>query len=175
MCARTQARARWHLFGLLLWLVRRPLLRNVPFPHPAVGKVEQWLTQADMMVGNGALSKKHLARAKASNAFTVKNLMDLRWIRDRLGWRLAFLEDSLMEGMMLARDSKKIPPRLPAETSEEAKKEAQLAMAKGQREEAVRSLLGPQGGLTHLRADLVRLAHLLHLEVGSKDTIDVLQ
>jgi hypothetical protein len=31
-------------------------------------------------------------------------------------------------------------------------------MAKGQQEEAVRSLLGPQGGLTHLQADLVRLA-----------------
>ena len=88
---------------------------------------------------------------------------------------MAFLEDPLMEGMLLARDSKKISARLRAEASEEAKKEAQQAMAKGEQEEMVRSLLGPRGGLPHLRGDLVRLAHLLHLEVGAKDTIDMLK
>ena len=175
MAARIRERAKWHLSGLLLWLVRRPSLRYVPFPYPSVGNVTQWLTQAEMMVANGALPKKSMEKGKTAQVFTVQNLTELRWFRDRLGWRAAFLEDPLMEGMLLARDSKKISARLRDEASEEARKEAQQAMARGAQEEAVRSLLGPRGGLPHLRGDLVKLAHLLHLEVGSKDTIDDLK
>jgi hypothetical protein len=128
-----------------------------------------------MMAGNGAWPKRHLARAKDMKAFNAQNLKDLRWLRDRVGWHLAFVEDHLMEGMLLARHSRKIAAQVKAEAAAESKMEAKKAMEQGRQEEAVRALLGPRGGLPHLRTDLVKLAHLLHLEVGEKDTIEILK
>ena len=43
------------------------------------------------------------------------------------------------------------------------------------REQLARQLIGPRGGLSTLKDDLIRLAHLLHVEVESNDTVPKLQ
>ena len=127
------------------------------------------------MVENGAMARRHLTRAKDGKVFTAQNLKDLRWLRDRVSWNHAFAEDRLMEGMLLARHSRKVAAQVKAEAAAESKLEAKKAMEQGRQEEAVRTLIGPRGGLPHLRPDLVKLAHLLHLEVGDRDTIEILK
>lgn len=162
MFRRIGVRALWHAHGLLLWLLRRPWLRYVPYPYPSVGSVDQWELQCDLMVANHALSKKHLIRARQIRVFTARNLQEARWFRDRVGWDHAFVEDPLLEGMLLARSSKRVTAKLRAAALAESKQEAERLVQKGQSEEAVRSILGPRGGLPSLKSDLVKLCHLLH-------------
>lgn len=52
---------------------------------------------------------------------------------------------------------------------------ARKELEKGNQEEMVRQLVGPRGGLPSLKADLVRLATLLHVQVDPKDTVDQLK
>ena len=80
MCLRLFDRARWHVHGLLLWLLQRPSLRYVPFPYPSVKTVDQWNLQADQMVLSRAASHRHVLRARQARAFTAKNLQDLIWL-----------------------------------------------------------------------------------------------
>ena len=156
-------------------MLRRPSLRYVPYPYPSVGNTDQWMLQAEMMAENHGLSKRHLAGAKQLQAFTAQNLADARWLRDRLGWEHSFVEDSMLQGMLLARSSKKVAAKIKAAALAESQKEAEKIAAQGKQEEAVRSLLGPRGGLPSLKGDLIKLCHLLHLDVVSNDTVETLK
>lgn len=81
----------------------------------------------------------------------------------------------MLQGMLLARSSKKIAAKVKAAALAESQLEAEKLTAQGKRDEAVRSLLGPRGGLPALKADLVKLCHLLHLEVKPDDTVDTMK
>lgn len=175
MVIRAQTRARWHVQGMLLWLLRQSQLRFLPYPYPAVSNVQQWRQQAELMVRNGALSRKHVSKAEKAEAFSITNLAHCRWLRDRMGWRHAFVEDPMMEGMLLARSTKGSTLRLKQQVLQEAQREAKKAEESGEREQMVRQFLGPRGGLPSLRGDLIKLAALLHIPVEAKVTVEQLK
>eukprot|EP00435_Cladocopium_sp_Y103_P020437 s757_g5.t1 len=156
--------------GLLLWLLQRPTLRWVPMPYPSVSSIEQWKAQADNMVINGSLAKRHMTRALQVGAFNAQNLKDATHLRNRLGFEMAFMEDPLLAGMLAARSARGISHQIQALAIKEAKAEAKKAKDSGRQQTAVRELVGPRGGLPTLRQDLLKLAALLHLEVSEKDT-----
>ena len=101
MYLRIVARAVWHARGILLWLLQRHSLRFVPLPYTFWATVESWKEPA------GTLA--HLKRIPAAwvkkGTFTAVNLAEAAWLRDRLGLRLAFLEDPHLDGMLAARRS----------------------------------------------------------------------
>lgn len=160
---------------MLLWLLQRPYLRYVPFPYPSVNTVQQWLLQSDQMVESKALPKRHANRAKKDGTFTMANLAELSWLRNRLGLRLAFVEDPMVIGMMAARQMKGAAASMKRAVIEDAKAEAKKLAHEGRTQEAIRSMIGPRGGLPTLKADLLRLAALLHVEVNEKQTVDQLR
>ena len=170
LLGRIAVRAAWHIQGLLLWLLQRPALRWVPLPYPSVDNVEQWKSQADNMVMNGSLSKRHLVRARQVGAFNAQNLMDATHLRNRLGFEMSFMEDPLLAGMLAARSAKGVSHRIRAIALQEAKAEARKIKDSGRQREAVRELVGPRGGLPTLRQDLLKLAAILHVDIGEKDT-----
>ena len=156
---RLRARAQWHIGGVLLWLLQRPSLRYVPLPFPSVSTVAAWKLQAENMVQRGTLARRHHERALPS--LTASRLVEASWLRDRLGLRLSFLEDPLVDGMLAAGASTGRGKSLKA-----------AVLRKLGRDEAVKSFLGPKGGLPTLKA---KLATLLHVEAEAKDTVDSLK
>ena len=64
--------------------------------------------------------------------------------------------------MMAARQTKGAVSSLRKAAVAEAQEQAQQAEKEGKRVEALRTLIGPKGGLPTLKADLLRLASLLH-------------
>lgn len=172
MCLRLVDRARWHIHGLLLWLLQRPSLRYAPFPYPTVQTVSQWELQAEQMGASGALSRNHASRARQAHAYNATNLEKLTWLRNRVGLQLAFLEDGLLTGMLAARAQRGTAQTLRRAAIAEAHREANRLAEQGQTETAIRQLIGPRGGLPHLKQDLLKLAALLHVEVPEKATIE---
>ncbi|CAJ1376426.1 unnamed protein product [Effrenium voratum] len=170
--SRLRSRALWHVHGMLLWLLQRPALRYVPFPYPSVGTVSQWKMQAEQMVSLRCLPQRHVDRALRHGSFTMKNLADATWLRNRLGIKHSFMENPLLEGMLAARASKGLASKMKREAMAEAQKQADLEIAEGKQEEAARALLGPRGGLPSLRADLLRLAALLRVPIPEKATVE---
>lgn len=168
---RMAARASWHIRGLLLWLLQRPGLRWVPLPYPAIGNVQQWRAQAESMCASKVLPKRHYVRALQHGMFTAQNLADAVFLRNRMGFELAFLEDPLLMGMLAARAGSGMAQKIRAEAHKEAKAEAEEARRDGRQQAAVRELIGPRGGLPTLRKDLLKLAALLHVTVEEKDTV----
>ena len=61
---------------------------------------------------------------------------------------------------------------LKAAVMQEKLKEAKADAERLGREEAVRTMLGPRGGLPTLKADFLKLAALLHVPTAEKDTVD---
>lgn len=175
MVLRLGHRAVWHVRGMLLWLLQRPYLRYAPFPYPSVSTVSQWQLQAEQMVASGALSKRHLERGRQQGVFKVGPLSELCWFRNRMGIHLSFLEDPMLIGMMAARQMKGAASNLRREAVKEAKAAAKQLESEGRQAEAVRSLIGPKGGLPTLKGDLVKLASLLHIEVHEKMTVEQLK
>ena len=165
LLVRMLLRSRWHVQGLLLWLLQRPYLRYVPYPYPSVKTVEQWQLQADQMAVAKSASRRHVTRALQLKAFTAKNLQELTWLRGRVGLRQAFLEDTMLTGMLAARAQRGTAAYLRKAAIAEAKAEADKLKADGKKQEALRQLVGPRGGLPTLRADLLRLAALLHVQL----------
>lgn len=137
MCLRLFARARWHVQGLLLWLLQRPSLRYVPLPYPSTTTVDQWKEQCWEMVKSKGASQRHVARAHQAGAFNAKNLNDATWLRNRLGLRSAFLEDGLLPGMLAARANRGTASNLRRAALEEAQQEAEAARQKGQQQDAL--------------------------------------
>eukprot|EP00439_Symbiodinium_sp_Y106_P055911 s2181_g7.t2 len=176
MCLRLLERNVWHFAGLLLWLLQRPLLRYVPLPYSNTRSLEEWKEQAEAMVKQGAWPRRHYRTALMQGKFEDVGLMkDAGYLRDRLGIKLAFLEDPMLPGMLAARYTKGVKAAIQSQMVDRLRKEAAEKKAKGEELMAARSLLGPKGGLPSLKQDLLRLAVLLHVEVQSNDTVDKLK
>lgn len=168
-------RQRWHWHGLLLWLLQRAYLRFLPFPYPSISSVDQWKSQAQSMMESGAFFQPHYNKGFQLGRYTAANLREMSFFRDRVGWKDAFLEDGMLTGLLAARGVRGQSSRLKAVVLAEAKEEASKKKSQMDRDMAARQLVGPRGGLPSLRADLVKLAVLLHQEVGAKDTVAQLQ
>lgn len=169
-------RNNWHFQGLLLWLHARSGLRYLPFPYPSVSSPAQWKLQAEAMVSQGALPMYHFKKAVALNRFTAGNLKELALYRNRLGLKLSFLEDRVLEGMLAAKAMKGQGRLLKAIAVQEAQQLADQARSVAEKEMMARTLLGPRGGLPKLRQDLIKLAVLLNVDFDdSRDSVAVLQ
>ena len=83
----------------------------------------------------------------------------------------AFVEDPILLGMLAVRRG---PPTTARIRNQVAEAQAQAALEEDKLK-AARALLGPRHGLPTLRADLLRLAALLHVVVEDKDTVDKLK
>ena len=152
-------RARWSYKGVLLWFVRQPGLRFLPWPYPSVSSVAQWRTQAEAMIESRCYPRKWLVRA----SFTASNLSLLAWGRGGVGllWpsaRIRFKFGWHADG-----------PTTP--WKDDATQECCLeggGREAGHREGPSQgTLLGPRGGLpTLVKGDLVKLAQLLRTEVS---------
>ncbi|OLP96995.1 Major facilitator superfamily domain-containing protein 6 [Symbiodinium microadriaticum] len=129
--------------------------------------------QAESMVKNGALPRRHYRRALLDNLFdNLELLKDGAYLRDRLGIRLAFLEDPMLDGMLAAKATRGTRDAIQNQLVDKLKREAAEKHEKGEALKAARRLLGPRGGLPTLKGDLLRLAVLLNVEVGSTETVD---
>lgn len=175
MWSRMRRRAEWHIQGVMLWLLQRPWLRFVPMPYPSISNVPQWKLQAESMVSNKCLPLAHYRKAISADRFNAGNLNAAAWLRNRLGTKLAFLEDPIVEGMLAAKAAKGANTRLRAAQRQQAQEEAAQAVKEGRELEAVRSLIGPRGGLPALKQDLLRLAALCHVELKGDETVDKLK
>ena len=177
LIVRLRAKARWRAHGLLLWLYPRPHLRYAPLPYPSISHTQQWEQQSVSMWRQKprALPQQHHQRAIHYKAFTTQNLHDLSQFRNRLGLEFAFVEDRLLQGMMVGRSVKGMNQQLKREAIKEAQAEAVEMTKKGEQLEAVRSLIGPCGGLPSLKADLVKLAALFNIPVEAKMTNEELK
>ncbi|CAE7718191.1 pgsA [Symbiodinium sp. CCMP2592] len=166
----------WHFGGIFLWLLQRPGVRFAPLPYASIQSSEQWREQAEQMVKNGAWPRRHFRKAVLNGLFEDMSVMKACcYLRDRLGVRLAFLEDPMLEGMLAARSSKGVKAAIHNQLVKKLKEEAAAKAAQGEEMTAARQLLGPRGGLPTLKEDLLRLATLLRVEVASNDTVDKLK
>ena len=173
MCLRLLERNVWHFAGLLLWLLQRPLLRYVPLPYSNTRSPSAWKEQAEAMVRSGGLSRRHFRAAALQNKFEDLGLLkDAGYLRDRLGIRLAFLEDPMLDGMLAARHTKGVRAAIHSQLVDKLKAEAAAKSSREEQLTAARALLGPKGGLPTLKQDLLRLATLLHVEVSAQDTVE---
>lgn len=166
-------RALWAAQGVLLWLARRPQLRWAPLPWPSVETLPQWRLQAEAMVSHRSLPRRHLERGREH--FNAKALAELTWLRNRIGLKMAFLEDPLLEGMLAARANRGARNKIKTMIFQEEQAKAREIEAAGDRHQAARQLIGPRGRLPSLKADLVRLATLLHVNLDGKETIEILK
>ena len=166
----------WHAKGILLWVVQRSCLRYVPFPYPSVSTCEAWKEQANKMAfKDGCLSQRHLERAAITNAFTAANLADCIWLRNRIGLKVAFVEDPLLEGMMAARSNRGTAAQVRKEAFAEAQRQARVLASQDKLKSAARELLGPKGGLPTLKKDLIKLAAFLEQPINEKATVEELK
>ena len=172
---RMMARRVWHDQSLLLWLQSRSYLHYLPFPYPSIETPEQWQVQAHAQFQAGTILGKHYHIAEYKNLFTSRNLQELSQFRNRVGWRLAFAEDPVLDGLMAARSHRGQASRLKQAAIQEIKKQADKDAEKAGRVVALRELIGPRGGLPTLKSDLIKLAHLLDVEIGEKDTIPIIK
>ena len=110
---------------------------------------------------------------KAENLghFTMGNLQDAIWLRNRMGLQQALLEDPLLTGILAGRSVKGLSAKVKQESIAEAKAHAAQAHREGTLEEQARALIGPRGGMPHLRQDLVKLAALLRVPLEEKMTV----
>lgn len=122
-----------------------------------------------------AIPQQHHQRAIHFQAYSTQNLHELSQFRNRLGLEFAFVEDNLLQGMLAARSGKGIKQQLKKEAMKEAQAAAAEATQKGEQVEAVRSLIGPRGGLPSLKSDLLKLAALLMIPVDTKMTNEELK
>ncbi|CAE7888862.1 unnamed protein product [Symbiodinium sp. KB8] len=151
-------RREWHYEGLRLWLVKRPSLRWLPVPYPAVSTV------GEAMMNGGILPRRWGDRM----FFAPASLVSLTWFRSRAGLEFCFLEDPMVSGMLAARFQK---GRFTAMKNQAARAEAAEVAKNQDRLKAARQLIGPRGGLPVLKADLIKLATLLHIEVSDQDKV----
>ena len=174
MLLKAQHRAMWHIQGLLLWLVQRPGLRFLPWPYPSVKSCEEWQAQLEVMRADSIWPRRHLRLA--ASRMTLSRLGECLHLRDRVGFKLAFLEDGRMFSMVgnLSgfRGQKVAVSRA---LQHQAQEEARAKLADGQRDQCVKELIGPRGGLPSLKADLLKLATLLHVPVLETDRVEDLK
>ena len=155
--------------------MQQPSIRFLPLPYPATTSVEQWVKQTKEMVAKKLMVGKHGKHVLNQNLCTARNFHDCRTLASRLGWRTAFLEDPLLEGLLAARASKGQSARIQQAVIAEAKTELTKLDTKKDREEAVRQLIGPQGGVPTLKNDLLRLGTLLRLDLDPNLKVEELK
>jgi len=158
-----------------LWLVQRPSLRWLPLPYPSVATPEAWLEQAQKQAKDKVQSFRHVDKAWRQGKFNLKNLGDCAHLRQRLGLRVSFIEDPLVEGMVMGMAAKGLNTKIRKAVQEEAQAQAKKLSSDARREEEARTLIGPRGGLPSLRSDLIRLAALLHVPIEDSDTVEKLK
>lgn len=173
MVARLHDRRLWHFHGILLWLLQRPGLRFLPCPYPTVKSCKGWALQVESMSSQKIWPARHLKLAL--KAMTPARLSECLFFRDRIGFELAFLEDQVMGNILLVRNMRGQKAAIHKEAMLEAQREARQVAQSDQRDETIRSLIGPRGGLPTLKGDLVKLATLLHQTVEEKDTVEILK
>lgn len=173
MVARLHDRRLWHFHGILLWLLQRPGLRFLPCPYPTVKSCKDWALQVESMSSQKIWPARHLKLAL--KAMTPARLSECLFFRDRIGFELAFLEDQVMGNILLVRNMRGQKAAIHKEAMLEAQREARQVAQSDQRDETIRSLIGPRGGLPTLKGDLVKLATLLHQPVEEKDTVEILK
>ena len=91
MMLRLIDRTRWHVHGMLLWLLQRPYLRYLPVPYPSVTTLEQWKLQCGQMVASRSWSPAWIKKGHAAKQFTVSNLSEVAGFRSRQGLHWNFL------------------------------------------------------------------------------------
>ena len=175
MLLKLNERMLWAARGVLLWAVQKPFLRFLPFPYPSTSSTDKWLEQARKQASAGVISKRHYELAVSKKLFTMTNLGECIHLRSRLGLKLAFCEDPMVEGMMQAIPMKGMANKIRKAAQAEAVAQAKQLASDNKREAEARMLIGPKGGLPPLRGDLVRLAALLQVPLGDKDTIEVIK
>ena len=171
---RILARKDWHLKGIALNLVQKPELRFLPYPYPAVKSCADWRVQVEFMMTNRIWPRRHLEISLTK--MTITHLGACLQIRDRVGFRQAFLEDAQMSmviGMGIGFTGQRAAVQKAVQ--KEAREEAQRRAAQGQQLQLLRELIGPRGGLPTLRGDLLKLATILHIPVEDKDTVPILR
>lgn len=171
MLARIWARARWHWWGLLLWLARSPQLRFLPWPLPAATSLRRWKEDALEMVQRGTFPVRWLQKAVTLKAFTATNMALMTQIRNRMGLEFCFMEDDML---ILGMRATRVPKGVRKKLTQSAVEEAQNTVPED-REKAARQMIGPRGGLPTLKQDLIRLAVLVHVPVLENDTVDKLK
>jgi len=142
MFQRLAAKARWHFFGILLWLVQRPQLRCFPTPWPSTSNPAAYHLQP----GHPTASPQVFA--------------ELIRLRDRMGTSLAFLGTSVAVAIEITKPVKHV--------LEKAKLAAAIEDAKGidlsnPRKSAQSLGIGPRGGMPSTKAELMKVAAALHL------------
>lgn len=132
------------------------------------------MAQIRLMAERSIWPRRHLQLAVRK--LTASHLGECVHLRNRVGFKTAFIEDeqfSLMLGMV--KSFKGQGAMIKRAAMEETQEKARKDLEKGSQEEMVRQLVGPRGGLPSLKADLVRLATLLHVQVDPKDTVEQLK
>ena len=102
-------------------------------------------------------------------------LSECLWLRDRIGFRLAFLEDPMIGNILMIQGFRGQKSAIHREAMKHTQEMAEKQRKSGKETEHTKDLIGPRGGLPTLKKDLVALATLLHLPVGEKDTVDILK
>lgn len=173
MAARMRDRREWHDHGVLLWVLQRPYLRYLPCPYPNVADCQGWKLQVESMMLQKVWPMAHLQ--KGLQLMNPSRLSECLWLRDRIGFHMAFLEDPMVGNMLLVRGFRGQKTAIHREAMRHQQELAEKELKAGKEEENIRSLIGPRGGLPTLKADLVRLAVLLHQPVLPKDTVESLK
>ena len=174
MLLRVQQRAMWHLQGIVLWLVQRPGLRFLPFPYPSVRSCADWAQQVESMKTDSIWPRRHLRLAGAK--MSLLHLGD--WPASS---RPRGLQDGIFGGCPNDVNDRQhhwlswAKAAVHRALQQEIQAEARAQMEQGRRDLCVKELIGPRGGLPTLKADLVKLATLLHVPVMEKDRVDDLK
>lgn len=142
-CCRLEARSLWHWGGLRLWLIQRPGLRKYPLPWPGTSTERAYEEQTGIKLSAIILN-------------------DLVYLRDKLGLRLAFLENEQVSAALAMFRKKKKGERDMLRMR--AAKQAQ-AFAGG-----LRPSTGPgsRGGLPKTKGELMVLAELMGIDFTGK-------
>jgi hypothetical protein len=172
---RLLGRYAWHAQSLQLWLLQRSYLRFLPCPYPSIASVEDWKFQAKTMADQLVMVPDHWRRARDMDLFTSQNLLEMSRFRDRVGWKFAFMEDSILSGLMAVKATRGVSTKLKTAALAEARMSVEKEKKQGQQMEAARELIGPRGGLPTLKTDLIKLALLCDVEVKESDTVPMLQ
>ena len=99
MLNRLWYRNMWHWRGGLLWLVQRPHIRRFAVPLPGVTTVAQYMQQPG--------SQPRLRNGHSKVHVTPAVLLDLVELRNKMGFKTAFLEDPKMLAEIMALRAKK--------------------------------------------------------------------
>jgi len=156
------ARLGWHWLGLLLWLRRRPHLRGLPFPWPGTATHRDYLGQEDVKDSPGL----------SSRVITAQDVMDLVYLRNKLGFDLAFLENDLvLRAMQIARPRHNVMTHLRAAVVDQLVSSPKIEIKEeGSSEGSARQVpgFGPRGGLPKTKAALQAIARSIGItEIGT--------